>query len=144
MKRILHGAQGRAAVREGRAVIDAADWTPDNLSAGETGGGVVADDVILEGRGWEEVRVVAFFNGAKSGAETTTVQPLRSIRVPGAAPGREWVPEGAALVLAPHGTISAVIPADADLAFRATALTLGTATSLTLFVTGGKRVRPRS
>lgn len=144
MKRILHGAQGRADVREGRGAIDDAAWTPDNLSAGEIGGGVLADDVTLEGRGWEDVRVVAFFGAGFAGSETVTVQVLRSLRDPAGSNGRLWVPQGAALVLAPHGTLSGDVQADADLAFRITVLTLNGAADLSLFVTGGTRVRPRS
>jgi hypothetical protein len=145
MKRILYGAQGRTDVRENRpAGTDAANWTPDNLSAGEIAGSVVADDVTFEGRGWEDVRVGAFFGAGFGGAETVTVQTLRAIRDPAGTNGRLWVADGTPLVLSPHGFLSAAITADKDLAFRITALTLNGAADVTIFVTGGKRVRPRS
>lgn len=142
-KLILFGHEGRTDVRVERGAADApaaGAWTPDNLNANEISASVEADDVILAAAEWEDVRLVAYFNGSPGGAETVTVQPLRAVRVP-VAPGREWISAGDPIDLAPHGASSLVLTDGADYAFRITAVTLDSADDVTLFVTGGQRTR---
>lgn len=144
-KRKLLGVGGSVNVRATRTAADGATWSPDNLSGGETGAGIVADDVTLLGEDWESVYVIAEFAGAPGGTETVTIQPLRAVWK-SAAPGRDWIPFGAAIVIAaPANGKSALVAINrAATALRITALTLGGATSVTLRVTSGEAVaRPR-
>jgi hypothetical protein len=136
----LPSSSGTVAVRSARAALDgpaAGLWTPDNRNANEIGGGEVPTDFILDAREWEDVRIVADFAGALSGAETVEVQPL--IGIPkNTAPGRDWatLPK---FTLAPQ-LDSDVAPVRGHFsAFRITALSLGTGTSVTLKATGGTR-----
>ncbi len=116
------------------------DWTPDNLNADESA--LSADDVILEAAEWEDVRVVAFFETAVNGTETVDVTPLRALPNAPSPSGRLWVPL-APVTLAPQ-LGSSLVRVDAGLiAFRITALTLGTATKVGIIVTGGAYRRGR-
>jgi len=78
----LYGPKGSSEVRRDRSVVDATDWTPDNLSAGETIGGLVADDVTLAAREWQDVRIVADFHGSPLGSESVEVEPLIAVPDP--------------------------------------------------------------
>ena len=73
-----------------------------------------------------------------------TVQPLREVRSPATSNGRVWVVEGSTIALTPHGDVGDALPVFSHLAFRITALTLDSAADGSIFLTGGKRTRPRS
>ena len=142
----LHGPQGSVLVRIGRTAADApvsGIWTPDNLNADEIAFPIGPDDVILDGSDFEDVRLVAAFEGSVIGAETVTVKPLRALPSPGGPLGRLWIVL-ADVVLAPQLGSDVIVINAGLMAFRIGALTLGTATNVNLAVTGGLRVRPRS
>ena len=130
--RTLYGPTGQVNIREERTAADAADWSPANTVDEDAG------DVIFASREWEEVRAVAYFNGTVGGSETVTVQPIREMRAPDGS--KFWIdlPE---VVLAGQGGTDMVLTDGARVAFRISALTLGTADSVTLILTGGNYSR---
>ena len=135
----LYGPKGSSEVRRDRSVVDATDWTPDNLSAGETIGGLVADDVTLAAREWQDVRIVADFHGSPLGSESVEVEPLIAVPDPNGGV-RKWstLPK---FTLTPNldGELAPV--GGHDCAFRITALALDGATDVSLLATGGRIIQ---
>ncbi len=130
-------------VRATRAAADSpvsGDWTPDNLNADESA--LDADDVILLSADWEDVRLVAIFVGSTDASETVDVLPLRAIPDAVGSLGRRWIPLDS-VTLAPDLGNELVLVDGGLIAFRITAITLGTATSVNLVVTGGAERRGR-
>lgn len=140
----IHGPRGRIDARLERVAVDApaaGDWTPDNLNADEISEPLEADDVTLRADIWEDVRVLALFNGTNGGSESVTLQALRAVWVEGAA--RRWIPLGDPFVLTPDADSELVLADGADLGFRITDLTLDTSDSVTVAVLAGALARNR-
>ena len=142
MKKRLYSQDASITVRPNRAVADAADWTPDNLSAGEISGGIVADTVILDGREWDDVQLVADWEllGVPNAGGSAAIEVLISTPDSISPRGRRW------RIIATISSLTSGISALAgirghDSAFRITALTMGTADKVQLRVTGGTRAR---
>lgn len=137
-KRRLYGRDGIVTVRDARDAVDASDWTPDNLSAGEISGGVTTDSVTLDAREWEDLRVVACFTklGVPDPGGSVGVFLLMSIPDATGTCGRLWREMGTAVTLT--STISTLLEEidGHDVAVRIDALTLGTADAVTLKITG--------
>lgn len=140
-KKVLYGSDGVARVRAERAAADAPAagvWTPDNLNADEIAAPLVADDVTLRGHDWQTVRLVARFGGTPDGSESVEVETLIAVPDPTDPIGaRSWVtlPK---VTLAPALATMEVLIRGHNAAFRITDLTLGTATSVSIDVTGGQ------
>lgn len=136
-KQRLYGVGGVATLRSLRDAVDASDWTPDHLSAGEISGGVVADDVTLDAREWTSLRVIANYSllGVPDPGGSVDIMLLMAIPDPTASNGRIWKELGTTITLT--GTISYVVQTvdGHDIAARIDALTLGTADAVTLQVT---------
>lgn len=138
-KKVLYASSGVARARSARAAVDAPAsgvWSPDNLNANEIAAPLTADDVTLRGHDWQDVRLVARFAGAPNGAESVEVEPLIAVPDPANPTQRVWavLPKE---TLAPNLDTGVVAIRGHDAAFRITALTLGTATSVSIDVTGG-------
>lgn len=146
-KQRLYSQDAAATVRPDRTAADAATWTPDNLSAPEISGGVVADDVTLDAREWAEVQVVVDFSDGSGGLVTggsVDLVPLIATPSPLASGGRVWRALATISGLASSG-ISAAVPVNAhDVAFRISALTLSGAADVSVRVTGGKWAEERA
>jgi hypothetical protein len=127
----LYNTDGRAVCRATRAAADAGTWLPTDES--------VPANHILDGRPWEKVQVRPEFDIAPGGTGTVTVQLLKA--VPRAGGGREWIEE-TAVAIAVNKSADFVI--DGHLvAFRITAVTLGTANNVSIVATGGMWLRPK-
>jgi hypothetical protein len=144
-KKRLYGHDGVVTVREERTAADApaaGSWTPDNLNAAEISGGVVADDVTLDAREWEEVYLSIDFvdaAGAPVAGGTVDVDFLLSVPQVGGTRGRRW--KVASSVSSLSGDDLAPIPSSGhDCAFRLTAVSLGGANKVNIRVTGGKKI----
>ena len=125
----LYNTNGRAVVRTVTA-IDAATWDPDDAST--------PNDEILDARAWEKLQIRPEFDVAPGGTGTISVQLLKAVPT---ASGREWIEESAVAI--PVGE-SADFTVDGHLiSFRVTALTLGTASSVSIVATGGMWLRPK-
>lgn len=142
MKKRLYSQDASITVRPNRAVADASDWSPDNLSAGEISGGIVADTVILDGREWDDVQLVADWEllGVPDAGGSMNISVLISTPDSISPVGRRW------RVIATISSLTSGISALAgirghDSAFRITSLTMGTADKVQLRVTGGTRAR---
>lgn len=139
-KKRLYSQDATAPVREERTAADAAAWSPDNLSGGEVGAGIVADDVTLDAREWDDVRLVVDFTDGAGGLVTggsVDVVPMISTPNDLASTGRVWRDLAAISGLA-SGAVSADVPVRGhDVAFRLSAVTLSGAVDATLRVTGG-------
>ena len=133
--RRLYNTDGNAVVREARTAADAADWTPNNLSAGEISGGVVAYDVCLDAREWSSVRLYPEFVGTPVGTPAVTVEPLIALD---SASGRIWSAMSAVAMNA--GKYQDVVVNGHFVAFRITILALNGTTSVSLHVTGGAKI----
>lgn len=139
-KRRLYSQDATVVVRDDLGIQDAAAWTPDNLSAGEITAGVVADDVTLDAREWDTVRLVVDFEttaGAPHVGGTVTITPLVATPYPNNAGGRKWR-ELASTGALGSGAIYEVATEGHDVAFRVTALALAGADVAIVRTTGGK------
>jgi len=133
-KQRLYGVGGVATVRSLRDAVDAADWTPDNLSVGEIGGGVTADSVTLDAREWSFLRVIADFSlsGLPDPGGSLDVFLLMSTYDPTAPMARRWKEMGTTITLT-DGVSSDIEDINGhDIAVRIDALTLGTADAVTI------------
>ena len=142
MKKRLYSQDAAITVRPDRAVADAANWTPDNLSAGEISGGIIADTVTLDGREWDDIQLIADWEktGAPDVGGSANVEVLISTPDPISTLSRRW------RIIATISGLTSGISALAgirghDSAFRITSLTMGTADKVQLRVTGGTRAR---
>jgi len=128
----LYNTDGRAACRSARTAVDAATWLPSDES--------VPSDFIFDGRPWEKIQVRPEFATAPGGTGSVTVQLLKA--VPNASGVREWIEESPPVAIGE--TESADFVVDGHLvAFRITALTLGTGTNVSVIATGGTWLRPK-
>lgn len=139
-KRRLYAPDATTVVRDELGIQDAADWSPDNLSAGEIAGGVTADDVILDAREWKTIRLVVDFEqpaGTPHAGGTVTITPLVSTPDPNSPLGRKWRAGTSTGAFGSSGFIE-VTPEGHDIAFRVTALALAGADIAIVRVTGGE------
>lgn len=138
MKLQVYGPTGRVDVRTGRTVADSpvsGDWTPDNRNADESA--ETPDSLTLRADRWEDIRVMANFTGTPGGAETITIQAIRSVWQ-AAVPGRFWIPIGDPIVLSPTLQSDLVLTDGCDVAFRITNLSLNGGTDVELVALGGQ------
>lgn len=134
-KKRLHGPGGIADVRLNRTAADAASWTPENEGT--------PDDVILDAREWETVRLVADFHDANDNivaGGTVTLTPLIGVRdyQGSSAIGRRWV-EGTQIAGA---TVTSWLEVPVEghlLSFRINSLALAGAHHFDIRVTAGKK-----
>lgn len=145
-KRRLYGEDGIAILRSEKTAADApasGSWTPDNLNALEITGGLVADDVTLDAREWESANLyIDFVDGSGDPHDGGTMDVALLLAVPDSAAtsGRRW--KLRQTISALGGTMVTNIPLDGhDVAVRIDAVALGGATSGTIKVTGGRRLR---
>jgi hypothetical protein len=129
----LFGPDGSARIRDNRVAIDAIGWTPDNV-VNDAG---APDSVLLDAHEWETVRLVARFNGSVNGTETVDVTPLIAVPDPEAPTSRLWSAMPT-VTLAPQLDNDEVVVQGHKAGFRIDVLTLGTATSVDIIVTGGQ------
>lgn len=139
-KKRLYGPDGLADIRLDRSAADAGTWTPEDEGT--------PDDVVLDGREWETVRLVADFHDASDNivsGGTVTVTPL--VAIPnyqsGSSPGRRWL-ELPQISGATVTDFTEIASEGHLLSFRIDAIALGGADHLDIRVTGGKFVRPNS
>lgn len=142
MKKRLYSQDAAVVVRPNRAASDAADWTPDNLSAGEISAGVIAEAVTLDAREWDDVQLVADWEklGVADVGGALTIEILIATPDAISTVGRRWRILSTVASLTTGITALAAVRGH-DAAFRITALTLGTADKVQLKVTGGTRAR---
>ena len=124
----LIGQEGSVVVR-GVSAADAAEWTPASEESPDT--------VIFKGFDWEDVNLVAVFRGTTGGAETATVEMLIGIPDPENNGALIWVQDSTDLSGLSHLAYKRVQIDGHFVAFRVSSLTLDSATSLDLMVTGG-------
>lgn len=134
----LLGPDGAAKVRSARTAADAATWTPEVEGAPK--------NFILDARDFDSVRVTPVFldgSGAIVNGNSVSIDPL--IMIPDARSttgGRIWrqLPSTGSVT---DGAVAEIAACAHFCAFRITAVSLGTATSVDLVVTGGI-LRPRA
>lgn len=127
----LYNTDGRAACRSARVAADAATWLPSDE--------VTPSDFIFDGRPWEKIQVRPEFATAPGGTGTVTVQLLKAVK--NASGLREWIEETAVAI--PEGESADFVVDGHLVAFRITALTLGSGTNVSIIATGGAWLRPK-
>lgn len=137
----LYSPDAFVTVRSGRTTIDdptTGVWTPDNRNPVANPPDEEPDppsDFILDAREWEDLRLVAEFAGAPTGAETVEIETL--ISVPTDSGGRVWATLQK-VTLAPNLATDVVPVRGHFCAFRITAINLtGGATAVKIKATGG-------
>jgi hypothetical protein len=126
----LYNTNGRAVCRSALIAADAGTWLPTDEST--------PADHILDGRVWEKVQICPEFNVAPGGTGTITVQLLKAVPT---ATGRQWIAETAVAI--PVGESADFVVDGHLVAFRVTAVTLGTAASVSVIATGGAWLQSR-
>lgn len=132
--RRLFSPNGIVPVRLARTAADAADWSPDNIDSGE-----VREEVLLDAREWDELLIVADFVGTVGGGTSLTIEPILEIAE---AAGRRYLPLAPFTLTKQLESPATLIRVDGHfIAFRLTAYTLGTTTSVSIKATGGQKRR---
>lgn len=124
----LLGQEGAVVVRAVTAA-DAASWTP--ADEGDP------NSFIFKGSDWEDINLLAVFRGTTGGTETVTVEVLIGIPDPENNNALIWVQEGTDLSGLSHLAYNRIQIDGHYVAFRIPSLTLDSADSFDLMVTGG-------